>query len=436
MIKYKEYEKSGLFSLAEFKKLRDKLKETKNKSDKNIFKILKLQNYEIRHSNYLAWLLNPKKQHCFLNSKGIKDEALFLKDLLNIDIKNLSNINVHPEYPVPKGNYDKKGRIDILIESKIDNFVCVIENKYGSVEHDEQCKRYKEFIKDNEEFNDREKQFIYLDIFKPDEKLFSEGQALEGYKLITYDQILDKLKNIQIDDVFHNEVLNQYKSVIEENYIFDDKSSDLCKSILKNEDAIKILLQELEYDESYADDCNTVYKIQTYMWDVALKKANQFVENLFYTLSKKYRLKLLETNGKYSSGNYGVYRCIPEDCAFNKLKLDNSEYSPIMYIAISNNINVYPPYGINISIEVANSKDEKRDKLIDIIKRLTDKVKGKNWSRVELETLISKEAFFKQVFCKKNNDVNTLLKQKESEISNIIDIYKKIVKEFNKSDLK
>ena len=29
----------------------------------NTLKILKLENYEIRHSNILSWLLNPKENH-------------------------------------------------------------------------------------------------------------------------------------------------------------------------------------------------------------------------------------------------------------------------------------------------------------------------------------------------------------------------------------
>ena len=35
----------------------------KNQNKFNIFKVLKLDNHEIRHSNFLAWLLNPKENH-------------------------------------------------------------------------------------------------------------------------------------------------------------------------------------------------------------------------------------------------------------------------------------------------------------------------------------------------------------------------------------
>ncbi len=40
----------------------------------NPFRVLKLEHYEIRHSNFLVWLLNPQESH------GIDD--VFLKKIL------------------------------------------------------------------------------------------------------------------------------------------------------------------------------------------------------------------------------------------------------------------------------------------------------------------------------------------------------------------
>lgn len=56
---------NDLFELESFKELHNIIK---NSDESNIFKILKLQNYEIRHSNYLAWLLDPKKSHGLNNT--------------------------------------------------------------------------------------------------------------------------------------------------------------------------------------------------------------------------------------------------------------------------------------------------------------------------------------------------------------------------------
>src|SRR5574344_1445642 len=107
----------------------------------NIFKVLGTDNYEIRHSNFLAWLLNPNETHG-LGTQFIKK---FFEKVKNYNITN--NIT-NPEGSIPENlEFDnikvkrEYKNIDIFIEST--NFVCVIENKYGTGEHDEQCKRYK-----------------------------------------------------------------------------------------------------------------------------------------------------------------------------------------------------------------------------------------------------------------------------------------------------
>ena len=60
----------------------------------NIFKVLKLDNYEIRHSNFLAWLLNPKETHN-LGYEFIKE---FFKLYTNIDWGKEEFIKAVKEY--------------------------------------------------------------------------------------------------------------------------------------------------------------------------------------------------------------------------------------------------------------------------------------------------------------------------------------------------
>ena len=49
-------------------------------SEPNVFEVLKVSQYEIRHSNTLAWLLNPNENH------GLGDS--FLKEIIRIAILN------------------------------------------------------------------------------------------------------------------------------------------------------------------------------------------------------------------------------------------------------------------------------------------------------------------------------------------------------------
>jgi len=95
----------------------------------NFFSILKLENREIRHSNFLGWLLDPKGSH------HLGDIFLrwFLKDIFSsgkcksidefiIDGYNLSDLKIYREW----------SNIDILLVGK--DFVVVIENKIFSKE--------------------------------------------------------------------------------------------------------------------------------------------------------------------------------------------------------------------------------------------------------------------------------------------------------------
>ena len=64
--------------------------EQTNKNKFNIFKVLKLDNYEIRHSNFLAWLLNPEETHN-LGYEFIKE---FFKSYADIDWSEEEFVNV------------------------------------------------------------------------------------------------------------------------------------------------------------------------------------------------------------------------------------------------------------------------------------------------------------------------------------------------------
>ncbi len=118
-------------------------------SEANIFDILKVNYFEIRHSNMLAWLIDPNGNH------GLEDK--FLKKLLiycvsgtnlpimrglrpvDIELMNLSDCVV----------YREKDHIDILIESEHNKLVIAIENKTESTEHSDQLNRYRTFLQNS-----------------------------------------------------------------------------------------------------------------------------------------------------------------------------------------------------------------------------------------------------------------------------------------------
>jgi hypothetical protein len=113
----------------------------------NIFDALGIARIEIRHSNYLAWLLSPGESH------GQGD--LFLKAFLMDVLRKARQQGVTPPIsPVELDGADLKGvevrrewrSIDLLITCQEPAFAVVIENKIDSGEHSNQLQRYEEAV--------------------------------------------------------------------------------------------------------------------------------------------------------------------------------------------------------------------------------------------------------------------------------------------------
>jgi len=110
----------------------------------NPFEVLKLKEYEIRHSNMIAWLIDPHENH------GMDDfilKRLILEFLENHEIaheillKQKINAEVYREYKI-----DSKKLIDLLIVLDEQKIIVLIENKVHSKEHKDQLKSYYEFV--------------------------------------------------------------------------------------------------------------------------------------------------------------------------------------------------------------------------------------------------------------------------------------------------
>ena len=104
-------------------------------------------NYEIRHSNVLALLLDPKGNHdlgsffinkilakTFVNPANFEDEDKISNyDVLELSRKKFFDLTVHKEYLTQKGK-----RIDIVAVSDHHKVAMIIENKYWSSESEGQ----------------------------------------------------------------------------------------------------------------------------------------------------------------------------------------------------------------------------------------------------------------------------------------------------------
>ena len=193
----------------------------------NIFQILRISKNEIRHSNFLSWLLDPNESHKlgdiflkrFLREVFSSDK---FGDIDQVDVEgmDLSKVEIQREWK----------NIDILI--KLENVVVCVENKVLSKEHSNQLKRYKEIIEN--QFPNHHQTFVYLN----PEGDTSEDES-DTYEPISYEFIVESLDRIisVYGESLNKQVKNyikDYITIIKRELMGTDKLTELSKKIYQN----------------------------------------------------------------------------------------------------------------------------------------------------------------------------------------------------------
>mgnify|MGYP000934985047 FL=1 len=206
----------------------------------NPFKILKIQDHEIRHSNVLSWILDPNGNHNF-------DDRILKRFLLKVILKPendeiLEHMNIVYEIQqmslMDMKVYREFMNIDIVLVSEHQHMVVYIENKVHSSEHSNQLKRYYDFIQRTYPG------YIVIPIF-----LTLDGIAAshKSYYSASYDDLLDTIEFIisNYKERTSAEVtafLNYYITVLKEKYFMDEELRKLCKDIYQhNKDVIDMI---------------------------------------------------------------------------------------------------------------------------------------------------------------------------------------------------
>jgi hypothetical protein len=199
----------------------------------NPFNVLKIGHFEIRHSNVLAWLLDPKETHN-LNDKILK--------------KLLSNVVLLNEDVIPDGLrlkdiqlssfedaiiYRERDNIDILVVSERNKLILLIENKIYSRESKNQLNKYIDNIDPEYETNN----MIILPVY-----LTLDGDTPKGserFCIFSHEQVYDIIKfTIELySDNMSRQVLDfikYYLKLLKELTLMDEKVVEYCKEIYKN----------------------------------------------------------------------------------------------------------------------------------------------------------------------------------------------------------
>ena len=208
----------------------------------NVFDILNISRQELRHSDFLAFLMNPNQSgdvaHQFLRNflALLSDSRKYPK--LNLDFFKMfygsfEKVIIRREYK----------NIDILVEVEVlngkynDSFVIVIENKVDSDERTDeydddgnevegQLKRYKKTI--DTEYKKHHPIFLFL---SPDKRQPSQSDWTEiGYDLIY--SVLCRL-NMDTADPTVRTLINDYKKMIRSEFEMENETEKLREAALK-----------------------------------------------------------------------------------------------------------------------------------------------------------------------------------------------------------
>jgi hypothetical protein len=207
----------------------------------NVFLSLGIIRSEIRHSEFLAWLLSPNQTH------GLSDYFLkmFLKSIIAENKSSMSNIDV---FKINQWDLDETlvlkewNNIDILIVNHEHQFVCVIENKVDSKEHSNQLTTYRELI-EKKYASFPHKLFLYLTV-NGDRPEKEDAYLSVSYAFVA--QIVDKLLKSRSSQL-NSEVslfINHYLEMINRYIMEKSEVQNICRQIYqKHQKALDLIYQ-------------------------------------------------------------------------------------------------------------------------------------------------------------------------------------------------
>lgn len=212
----------------------------------NLFDILRITNSEIRHSNILAWIFDPNENH------GLGD--VFIKSFITkvaskCDHKKYSVFDLLLQDFYSYQVYRESNHMDIVLLSREEKTVVIIENKIWAGESSHQLNDYVEKSKtEYEDYN----QILYV-FLTP---YGIEASDPEHWIAFSYGEIIDSLENSLKGLILREEVLlllQNYTSIVRKN-IMKEKDEELiriCNEIYsKHKTALRLIFNNVAIDNS------------------------------------------------------------------------------------------------------------------------------------------------------------------------------------------
>jgi hypothetical protein len=243
MEKFEEVQKDAIDAIDRFLADNPELEELSDRlTTFNIFRTLRIEKAEIRHSNVLAWLLNPEESHSLgdivlrrvlsnillqgnANIQGISAAKIELMDFADIEILR------------------EWRNIDILVIDRTNKLLLLIENKIYSSESRGQLAKYKKAAL--EAFPSFVPILVFLTLTGEE----SDDIAADKYISYSHLQILGVLEKIftQRQSQLPEQVaifIRQYTDVLRRLTMKDESLVDLCKTIYRrHREAIDLIVE-------------------------------------------------------------------------------------------------------------------------------------------------------------------------------------------------
>ena len=221
----------------------------------NIFEVLKIARAEIRHSNLLAWLLDPNENHemgsDFLYSlitdlskhhsyEFVDDDVLPVigtDDAIKLLSSDLTQSQIFREW----------NHIDVMILLP-NKYIIAIENKVDAKESEEQLPQYKGKL--NKYFPTQDGYNHIMIFLTPNGDSPSAGN--EDWKIYTYSDVVSILKDVYIAHQNHlsieaNILIDNYIKILENEIMDSQELKNLCNEIYtKHKQALDLIFENKE----------------------------------------------------------------------------------------------------------------------------------------------------------------------------------------------
>lgn len=318
----------------------DVYEESESAQETNIFKILRLENYEIRHGNFLEYLMDPDRnielakrflsEFIFQILERLEIEDSAFNRIISNENFEISKIKGENRYTEILAGKDSKQRIDHALELKVGKTrrVLVFEYKLnGVVQNDLQA--YKNTIEERYKGSKVKFHYFILEIGAKKHHLSEKS----GFRFVPKEALVEGVRetiNIarQKDMLATKLYLEQYLEIIEpyvkDDFLFSGLERELWDSwnpeMERYEDANEVF--DLLVDEYVADEEHKSALWEYYYCDVFGRRVKQVLEGW----SSQLHIKL----------NLGWLRIIPvcryKDFYFSTSIFENEEEGRIFLV--------------------------------------------------------------------------------------------------------